>query len=362
MKICHVTDAHKRYDERIFLKECTTLSKIYDKVYLVVADLESDEIQGGVNIVSIGAIAKSRKERIFKIGKLVIEKALELDADIYHLHDPELLLYVSCLKKAGKKVIFDSHEDVAAQILDKNYLVFPKIAAKIYEKYQKYIIRKLDAVIVVTPHMINYFKSVNECVVMITNYPEIENVPYENKKKRQVCFAGAIYPQWCHEQIAKAVSDIKEMDYIIAGWGDEDYLYKIQQRYGECISYLGKISRQKVYDLYRSYIDGMALNYSTQVERGGGTLGNTKIFEIMMCGIPVICSNYPLWKDIVDKYQCGIYVDAQDAESIRNAICYLADHPEEAVIMGKNGRKAVLEEYNWEMQTGTLFKLYERLQ
>ena len=104
----------------------------------------------------------------------------------------------------------------------------------------------------------------------------------------------------------------------------------------------------------------MALNYSTQA-KDIGTLGNTKLFEFMEAKLPVICSNYLLWKEIIDKYECGLYVDPNNVDEIRNAIEFIINNPEKAQKMGENGRQAVLNEFNWDTQEKVLIELYERL-
>ena len=92
-----------------------------------------------------------------------------------------------------------------------------------------------------------------------------------------------------------------------------------------------------------------------------GTIGNTKIFEEMMAGLPVLCTNFVLWKAFVDRYQCGICVDPDNDAEIENALRYLIDHPEEARRMGENGRRAIKEAFNWGVEEKKLFALYEEI-
>jgi glycosyltransferase involved in cell wall biosynthesis len=109
----------------------------------------------------------------------------------------------------------------------------------------------------------------------------------------------------------------------------------------------GPIPHEKVFDvLVRSHI-GLAVlhpdpNYVDSLP--------TKLFEYMAAGLPVVASNFPLWKEIVEGNRCGITVDPLDPKAIAQAIEYLLTHPEEARRMGENGRRAVEEKYNWERE------------
>jgi glycosyltransferase involved in cell wall biosynthesis len=85
------------------------------------------------------------------------------------------------------------------------------------------------------------------------------------------------------------------------------------------------------------------------------------MFEYMSAGLPVIASNFPLWKEIVEGNKCGICVDPMDPKAIASAIQWMIDHPEEAEEMGKNGRRAVETKYNWANESKKLVGLYQRL-
>ena len=119
MKVCHMTSAHDPEDIRIFHKECVSLAKNGYDVYLV--ERGDSYEKNGVHIVGVGTIPDSRLQRMTQGARRVYEAALALDCDIYHFHDPELLPYGVMLKKKGKKVIFDSHENTVEQIMEKEW-------------------------------------------------------------------------------------------------------------------------------------------------------------------------------------------------------------------------------------------------
>ncbi len=87
-----------------------------------------------------------------------------------------------------------------------------------------------------------------------------------------------------------------------------------------------------------------------------------KIFEYMSAGVPVIGSDFPLWKEILEADECGICVDPMQPEQLSEAINRLLDHPDLAEKMGNNGRKMVRQKYNWESEKVKLLDLYQSLE
>jgi glycosyltransferase involved in cell wall biosynthesis len=126
------------------------------------------------------------------------------------------------------------------------------------------------------------------------------------------------------------------------------------------VDFKGRVPHSEVRSGYQHALVGLALNSSTQLGTEG-SLGNTKLFEYMEAGLAVVCTNYRLWRDIVETHKCGICVDPHNVDEISEAIKYLVDHPERAIEMGKNGRNAVLHHYNWDTQKEVLLSLYASL-
>lgn len=368
-RICHMTSVHKSDDTRIFHKECVSLAKEGYEVYLVTPG-ESREDQG-VHVIGVGDKPISRLRRMTETAKKVYLAALALNCDIYHLHDPELLPYALRLKRRKKVVIFDSHENILDYISEKRWI--PSVVRRPIHLLATWYIRRtlprLDALISVTPHLHEKLCSLNRRTYMVTNYPEINiQTPAVNERYLPgspflLIFAGGVTSQWNHEAIVKSIQNIQDVKYKVYGKASEEYIQQLKSidNAGN-MEYLGILPHGKVSQALTEASVGMALcQYSKNTEGKLGSIGNTKLFEYMMAGLPVVCTNFDLWRNIVDKYQCGICVDPDNSVSIEQAIIWLRDHPTEAREMGFHGRRAVEEEFNWESQAQTLLWLYKSL-
>lgn len=368
VKICHVTSVHKSTDIRIFEKECTSLTKLEGCSVYLVAPGES-YVKNNVVVFGVGTPPKSRIARMFSFSKAVMQKALEVDAHIYHLHDPELLQFVKILKRNQKFVIFDSHEDVAEDILDKEYI--PNIARRcissLYRHYSVDRLKMCDALVSVTPHIIEKLKKIHNNVFMITNYPKLEETDFHrdifHKNIKKLIFAGTINSYWSHELIINTLQNVNDITYELFGPITDEYLNKLQVLDGwQKTNYHGVVPFREVQAALKECGIALAILQPSHGTAGNvGTLGNTKLFESMSAGLPVICTDFVLWKEIVEDNDCGICINANSAEELQSAIMYLINNPEKALQMGLNGHKAVLEKYNWSTQEKALFDMYDIL-
>jgi glycosyltransferase involved in cell wall biosynthesis len=366
IKVTHLTSVHPRYDTRIYIKMCVSLAKNKDfNVGLIVADGKGDELKNNVSIYDVGARTGGRLSRMTKTVKRVFSKAKELDADIYHLHDPELIPIGIKLKKLGKKVIFDAHEDLPKQLLGKPYLNKPIkiILSKGLEIYEKLICKKFDYIVTATPHIRDKFLKINKNTVDINNFPilgELSNTISWAEKKNEVCYVGGISKIRGIKEIIKALELTDNIKLNLAGSFSEADIEKEVKNYKgwQNVIELGFLDRKAVNNTMAKSKAGMVtlhpiINYIDALP--------VKMFEYMAAGLPIIASNIPLWKEIVEGNNCGICVNPLEPKEITDSINYIIAHPKEAEKMGKNGKKAVIEKYNWDIEEKKLFDVYERL-
>ena len=369
MKICHVTSAHSSNDERILEKECVSLAK--NKQYQVFLVVKGNSfIKSDVTVVGVGEAPAGRVKRILSFSKKVVKKALELDADVYHLHDPELLQFVPLFKKKGKIVVFDQHENVAASIADKYYIpVFMrKTVTWAYTRYTNPKLQACDALVSVTPHIVEELQKIHDKVYMVTNYPRLRETQPEipqNTDYHTVLFAGRVAPQWSHDTVIRAIHTIGDMKYELYGHDEDDYVNNVLSTLPgwQQTNYHGGVPFQEVQQALAKGGIAVALlkpNYNTDGMRG--TIGVVKLFECMLAGLPVICTGFETWNKIIEGGHCGICIAPDDEKALIEALTYLRDHPAEARQMGENGRALVNSTYNWQTQEKVLYEMYAYLE
>jgi len=362
-KITHLTSVHPPFDTRIFQKECKSLREAGYCVGLVVRHHQDDTVDG----IAIRALPtpKTRLQRMIVSSWRVYQEATQAQADLYHFHDPELIPIALLLRFRGKTIIYDVHEDVPRQILSKHYIpkVWRATIAWIIERLETFSARRFDAVVAATPHITHRFESLGCHAVNINNYPILNelHIPYLDwsQKGRAVCYVGGIAQIRGIREMVEAIGQTDAKLLLAGQFADSQQRQRVVSLPGWAnVQELGQLDRQEVAHTLLRSIAGLVVLHPTVNYIDALPV---KMFEYMSAGLPVIASNFPLWRDIIEGNDCGVCVNPLDPSAIRDAIQYLLDHPDEAQRMGKNGRQAVEEKYNWETEAQKLKSLYAEL-
>jgi glycosyltransferase involved in cell wall biosynthesis len=364
MKVCHFTSVHSWNDIRIFLKECRSLAKAGHDVYLVAKGVE-DQTVDGVHIRGVQDLGGSRIKRALFQSKLVYRRALELDCDIYHFHDPELLRYGLKLKKRGKKVIYDAHEDFPGQIKGKHWIPrFLRSSASRYaDRFEKRIARQLTGIVTATPTIADIFSPVNSKTIAINNYPLPEEFPITNQdlceREQALCYIGAISRIRGIVPIVKAMEHINGTLHLAGRIGEPGLQQEIEALPGwKKVVFHGMVGRQEVAAILGKCPIGIVTFLPNQNHL---YCQPNKLFEYMIAGQAVVASNFPFWEQYLQNGQCGLMVNPEDPKAIAEAVNDLLHHPEKAQQMGLEGRKLVMEKFTWEKEQEKLIDFYKSL-
>lgn len=357
--ICIMTSVHRHDDVRIYHKEAKSLRERGFDVTILCPDYEGVD-ENGIRFLQV-KVPKGRFRRILSASSRFVKAAKALKTDYVHFHDPELISAGLRLRRFTK-TIYDVHEDVPRQILTKPYLQpwIAKLSSRVVEWYETRAVKKLYGVVAAEPVIYKRLAPLNRRTVMVCNYPilgEFEKTARDFFHRRdKVCYLGGITEIRGLFEMLDAVegSDVK---LVLAGEYETEELKRRAEAhpgYGN-VEYKGFLGRQEVRKMLAEVKAGLVTlqpipKYLTALP--------VKMFEYMIAEVPVIASNFPYWSDIVDDAACGVCVDPMNPDEIRGAIEYILKNPDIAREMGQNGRKKVLEKYNWDIEKEKLFTLY----
>jgi glycosyltransferase involved in cell wall biosynthesis len=367
LKVVHVTTAHPTFDVRIFHKECRTLAQSGYEVVLVAPHERNEMVHG----VSIRAIPKTggRFSRMTRCVWHAYREAISQNADIYHFHDPELIPAGLLLRARGKQVIYDVHEDLPRAIQSKFYLPVwvRRPLAWVTECGENAAARCLTALIAATPTIGNRLSRQNPNTIVVNNFPVLEEITADSQNwdERELCIAyiGSMSEQrGIRELVSAMVLVIPNLPVklLLAGpFFPDGLIQELSQLPGwKNVEWLGVLGRQQVTNLLGRVRAGVVLFHP---EPNHVNSQPTKLYEYMAAGIPVVASDFPLWREIVGDAGCGLLVDPRDPNAIAKAITYLLTHSEESQEMGRRGRIAVEERYSWKNEQASLIRLYGSL-
>lgn len=371
--VVHLTTVHPRTDTRILHREAASLAAQPDwQVTLMVADGlgDSQELIDGhsVEIKDIGALKPGRMRRA--LGGMVRSCAAvaRMRPNIVHFHDPELIPAGFFIKLLGIRVIYDVHEDVPNAVLNKFWLPAPlrRVVGSGVTLIEWLAGKLFDGLVCATPTIANRFpqhKTAN-----IQNFPVVKELHSSEAKPfaerpGAVAYVGAISETRGAKEMLEALELVnarRKVSLELAGSTRPASLQReLEAMPGWAhVRFHGWSSRKQVAQLLSRVSCGLVTLHPTPSYVDAYPV---KMFEYMAAGLPVIASDFPLWRTIVDQAGCGLLVDPNSPSDIADAVQRLLDDPAQAQAMGERGKRAVMDVYNWSVEERKLLGIYGRI-
>lgn len=332
-------------------------------VYLI-APTGQDKMKDGVQILAVDP-PRNRWVRFTSTSTSVTRRARQIPADAYHVHDPELLPWCA-VQLRDAPVVYDMHEDIVAQIHTKDWVpdavrsalsTIVGMSLRVFLKDRPVIFA--EASYAETYDWLDHTVTVQNMPV-VSELTDIDEPEFDTP---MLGYIGGVRKDRGSVVTLEALHHLQKRGYKI-GWqcigpateSHQAELDRIQaDRNIGGIDFLGYLPPEEGWShMSRCHI-GIAM-----LEKTPNFVGSypTKLFEYMALGLPVLTSDIPMYRRVVEQADCGLVADPLNPEAVAEAIAYMLDHPNEAQAMGERGRQAVQERYSWEREADRLLEFY----
>jgi glycosyltransferase involved in cell wall biosynthesis len=366
MKTVHVAPMHRRDDTRVFWKESVSLAASSHDVTLIVADGKGDDFTQGVRIVDVGSGTGGRVSRRLVPLMRASAAARRVSPDVIHFHDAFFLPFAIACSLTGWRVIYDVHEDYPRQVMTWRFSQpvrrMASLAYRLLEAIGGWSFKRFVAA---TPAISRRFPK-NRTIV-VRNYPRLDefsvaDISAMDQRPRSFCYVGGLSAARGARTIVEAIESFSgaRPRLLLAGRFDPLSLEnELRAMDGwSSVDFRGWVDREQIKQILSEARAGLLLLHPKPNHLEALPI---KLFEYMASGLPVIASDFPLWREIVTDAGCGLLVDPTNPTAIADAMRWILDNPGEAEQMGKRGRHAVLTRYNWDKEAGKLLDLYGEL-
>lgn len=367
--VVHLTVVHRPDDTRIYHRECRSLAQAGYRVSLVAPAARPDPT-GAVQCLPIPGFTRrlARGRRALVGHPSLLLAAARLRADLYHVHDPELLFIAYLLKRLrGALAVYDVHEDYRVRLRAREWL--PRglrgLGAGGAGRWETLLAPRMDGIVAVSETIARHFPG--QPLAVVRNYPlepanlGVAAVPAE-REAALLLSTGGVTNFGGVVEVASALQLAVTPGVRLAVLGGHRDRGAVQALAGVArpgrVELVGQVPLSEVYRWMARATIGAVCN---QPLHGYEHAEPTKLFEYMAAGLPVIASHSPPWSDVVVASGCGVVVDPTDPTAIATAIDRLLGDPGRLLAMGERGQQAVAERFSWESQAAALRHLYHRL-
>jgi glycosyltransferase involved in cell wall biosynthesis len=354
VRIAHLTTLHTPLDVRIFAKEARTAAAAGHEVHLVAPSGAGE--RDGVQFHDLAAEGEPGPRQAAARVRAAWRAARRLPADVYHLHEPELIPVAVALKAKRACVVYDAHEETPLEVraMHPDRPLFGRSLSLGWRGSERLVGAAANGIVAATPSIAGRFPA--RKTVVVRNFPTAEEAeafvggPHAERPPNVLYLGGVTAIRGAREMVA-AIERVPEARLVLAGPVAEGL-----DLAGERVELRGQLPREGVAELLREARAGLLVLHPVEAHLESLPI---KLFEYMAAGIPVVASDFPLWRELIG--DAGVLVDPHDVDAIARAIQELLADPTRAEAMGRAGREAVAERFSWEPEGERLLSLYERL-
>lgn len=363
-RVLHVSTAHQPQDPRIVFKQCHTLSDEYE-VFCAIPRADP-AIAPTIRFIRL-PFFKRVVWRALITAPYVLVRCLGLRPNVVHVYVPELIPVALIFQLFGANVIYEVQENLFKKMhlkhLNRGFLL------ERFFRWFDALARRQFHLIFTEHRYLNTYTNLAKPHTVIYNYPLLPFLdpfrqPYQpNPTQPMFFYIGWLSFERAFDTLINGLALLKQAhpNFVMHLFGQRTFSNRdLKQLLNfdtvhDNVHFYGYTDQRRAFPYAAHATAGLALLKPTGDYPDSYT---TKLFEYMALGLPVITSNFSLYRDVVERHQCGFCISPYDPEELTAAMTYLIDHPDEARAMGERGRLAVEQTYNWATEARKLIDLY----
>lgn len=370
VRVMHISPAHPPTDPRIVHKQVPALAEQYDVICLL--PNAGGQTLGRVRFIGLPFFAWLGWRLLF-VHPLILGHILRLRPAILHIYMPELLPVALLCRWFGVKIIYEVQENLRLKFDRKprnNHRVFRWAFAFFDRQARRYCYH----VFTEDSYLKTYSDLRLPCVV-IHNYPDpafFDAIPRPGTRSPPVndgphlLYVGVVSVDRGLAVMIQAIALLKESYpairlHLFGRCAFDPAALRALPSYRHVrdnLTFYGHTDLKIAYADPKRYVAGLALlrpvgDYPDSFP--------TKLFEYMALGLPVITSDFPLYRSIVEPARCGYCVEPTNAAAVADCMMQVIDNPAEANAMGQRGRQAVEHSLNWQTEANQLLRFYQKI-